>query len=54
MLEIWQALGPGTPQMTILTDDATANQLSTITIPYTNIYQEGPNSACTLYCNGPV
>jgi len=53
MVEIWQALGPGEPQMTLKTDAAIENQLSTITLPYTGMYQDGPNAPCTLQCNGP-
>jgi len=52
MVEIWQALGPGAPQMRLKTNAALENQLSTITLPYSNMYQDGPNAACDLYCNG--
>lgn len=54
MMELWQALGPGIPQMTLKTNAAIESQISTISLPYKDMYQAGPNAPCNLQCNGPV
>lgn len=55
MLELWQALGPGDPPITLRTDDAVGEgddvQFSTISIPYRDTFQSAPTE-CGLVCNG--